>query len=70
MASKEELVQAFKEFDKDGSGFISTDELKQVIASIGIELSDEEIKEMFKEVDKSGDGRISFDEFASVLSDK
>jgi len=30
-----ELREAFKVFDKDGSGTISTQELKQVMASLG-----------------------------------
>lgn len=54
--SEAEILEAFKVFDKDGSGKISRTELRQVMSNLGEKLSDEEVEEMMKEADLNGDG--------------
>jgi len=56
--SEQELLNAFKVFDKDGSGTISTEELKNVLRSLGENLTDADLDEMVKLADKNGDGQI------------
>jgi calmodulin len=56
--SEAELRQAFRVFDQDGSGTISSDELRYVMNSIGETLTDEEIDAMIREADLDGDGTI------------
>ncbi len=53
-----ETRAAFNVFDKDGSGTISADELRQVMKSLGENLTDEEIDEMIREADKDKNGTI------------
>lgn len=53
-----ETRAAFDVFDKDGSGTISADELRQVMKSLGENLTDEEIDEMIREADKDKNGTI------------
>lgn len=53
-----ETRAAFNVFDKDGSGTISADELRQVMKSLGENLTDEEIDEMIREADKDRNGTI------------
>ncbi|CCH62443.1 hypothetical protein TBLA_0H01560 [Henningerozyma blattae CBS 6284] len=65
--SKEELLEAFKVFDVNGDGYISRSELKQVLTSIGENLSEQEIDDMMKEVG-DGKGRIDINQFAAMLS--
>ncbi|KAK3750704.1 hypothetical protein QZH41_005744 [Actinostola sp. cb2023] len=51
----EEMNQVFKMFDKDGDGTISTDELEEVMTSIGENApSRKELDDMVNEVDKEG----------------
>lgn len=57
--SEKEIAEAFKVFDRDNDGFVSTEELARVMASIGETLTDEEIKEILCEADTDGDGKIS-----------
>ena len=64
---KEEIRQAFKVFDKDGNGFISQDELRQVMASLGQKLTDEEINEMINAADTDSDGLVNCDEFIKMM---
>ncbi|OSX80716.1 hypothetical protein BU14_0033s0060 [Porphyra umbilicalis] len=63
-----EIFEAFKVFDKDGSGKIDATELRNIMMSLGENLSDEEVNQMIKEADLNGDGEIDFDEFMRMLS--
>ncbi|SJK86197.1 calmodulin [Babesia microti strain RI] len=65
--TEEELVQAFKVFDRDGNGFISAAELRHVMTNLGEKLTDEEVDEMLKEADVDGDGRINYEEFVKLM---
>lgn len=53
-----ETRAAFAVFDQDGSGTISADELRQVMKSLGEDLTDREIDEMIAEADKDRNGSI------------
>lgn len=64
--SNDKLMQAFKMFDKDGSGTISADEIRSVLGS-GSTLSEAAIDDIIKEVDENGDGEIQFEEFVHMM---
>jgi Ca2+-binding EF-hand superfamily protein len=53
-------------FDKDGSGNISADEIREVLG-FGGSLSDKQISQIIKQVDENGDGEIDFDEFVNMM---
>ncbi|CAL9737594.1 calmodulin [Monosporozyma servazzii] len=65
--SEQELLEAFKVFDKNGDGLISAAELKHVLTSIGEKLTDAEVDDMLKEV-SDGSGEIDIQQFAALLS--
>jgi Ca2+-binding EF-hand superfamily protein len=61
------LREAFKLFDRDGSGEITASEIKAILGS-GKKLANEAIfDEIIKEVDVNGDGVISFEEFKQMM---
>ncbi|KAK6923526.1 EF-hand domain [Dillenia turbinata] len=62
---EENLVSAFSFFDKDGSGYITIDELQQACREFG--LSDVHLDEMMKEIDQDNDGQIDYGEFAAMM---
>jgi len=66
LLSNNKLQSAFKMFDKDGGGSISTDEIKQVL-SFGQNLEESVVNDIIRQVDANGDGEISFDEFAEMM---
>ena len=66
LTSQEKLHAAFKMFDKDGGGSISTDEIKQVL-SFGQNLDEAVIQQIINQVDENGDGEISYEEFATMM---
>jgi calmodulin len=65
-----ELREAFKVFDRDGTGTISREELRAVMISLGESLTEKDIDEMLKEADTDGDGQIDFEEFKAIMSHK
>ncbi|KAL9671583.1 hypothetical protein QQ045_009153 [Rhodiola kirilowii] len=62
----ENLFNAFQYFDKDGSGFITRDELESAMKQYG--MGDEAtIREIISEVDTDNDGRINYEEFCTMM---
>ena len=68
--TEEELIDAFKVFDRDGNGLISAAELRHVMTNLGEKLSDEEVDEMIKEADIDCDGHINYEEFVRMMMAK
>ena len=68
--TEEDLIEAFKIFDKDGSGSISASELRHVMTTLGEKLSEEEADEMIREADTDGDGYIDYVEFVKIMMSK
>jgi len=68
--NEEELLMAFKVFDRDGNGFISASELRHVMNNLGEKLTDDELNEMIVEADLDGDGQINYSEFVRVMQAK
>mmetsp|Transcript_95710 Transcript_95710/g.257261 ORF Transcript_95710/g.257261 Transcript_95710/m.257261 type:complete len:149 (-) Transcript_95710:181-627(-) len=68
--TEEELIEAFKVFDRDEDGFISAGELRDSMTHLGEGLSHLEVDEMIKEADLDGDGQINYDEFVKMMMAK
>merc|ERR1711948_74961 len=66
----EEIIEAFKVFDRDGNGFIRAAELRHVMTNLGEKLTDEEVDEMIREADVDGDGQINYEEFVKMMMAK
>lgn len=58
--TEEEIREAFRVFDKDGSGSISANDLRHIMTNLGDKLPDEEVDEMIQEADLDGDGQIDY----------
>lgn len=64
-----EVIEYFRMFDPNGTGFISTADVKQIIDTLEADISGEEREEIVKELDFDGDGVISYEEFANLMLD-
>lgn len=63
MLTNERLTSAFKMFDKDGSGMITPNEIKQVLTGGDNKIPNAIIDSIIQQVDQNGDGEISLQEF-------
>ncbi|KAG0097519.1 calmodulin-like 3 [Podila epicladia] len=62
-----EIDAIFREFDLDGNGFITAEELGKVLERQGEKLTEEELKGMIKAADLNGDNVIDKEEFARMV---
>jgi calmodulin len=68
--NEEEILEAFKVFDKDNNGELSAQELKAVLTTLGEKLTPEECDEILELADKDHDGVINYREFVRLLLTK
>ena len=66
---EEDMREAFRVFDQNGDGFITGEELRSVLASMGLKQGRtlEECKKMISKVDVDGDGMVNFKEFKQMM---
>jgi Ca2+-binding EF-hand superfamily protein len=58
------LIDAFAFFDIQNSGYFSSNELKQILASYGVDARFEDVHLVFKRYNQLGDGMLKFGEFS------
>ena len=54
--------------DTNGDGFVTKDELKQMLGSLGEPVDDSVVDEMIAVADTNGDGKVDFNEFVQAAS--
>merc|ERR1712070_24178 len=67
---RELLYEAFRMFDKDGSGVIEASEFRDVCRQVGIIPTDSELQMMIEEIDQDQSGDIDMYEFVDAISGK
>ena len=65
--TEDEVINAFRVFDKEGKGLISSAELKHIMMTIGDKMTEEEADEMVNEADIDEDGMINYEEFVRMM---
>lgn len=69
LIAEKNLKYAFDYFDKDHSGTLSPDEIRDVL---GLDMNDTKtknlVKEIMKDIDTNGDGLISYEEFKMMMT--
>merc|ERR1719468_1396804 len=63
----EELKEAFRIYDRDGQGFITTDVLKEILREIDSTLTEDDLLNIIEEVDEDQSGTLDFDEFQEMM---
>jgi len=59
----------FRDADKDGSGYLTLEELTTILRSKGYKESDAKIKTMFCTVDSTGDNKVSLEEYLTAMGE-
>ncbi|XP_055687060.1 calcium-binding protein E63-1 isoform X2 [Lutzomyia longipalpis] len=63
----QDLIAAFRVFDRDGNGYITRDELQTAMDMIGENVTESQLTEMLALADLDKDGRINYEEFIRLL---
>jgi hypothetical protein len=63
----DKIAAAFKVYDEDGSGQISTGEIKDALKDLGIRMTQQELKELLDFVDDDGSGELDLEEFRGAV---
>merc|ERR1712141_198399 len=64
---KAELKEAFRVYDKEANGFITTDTLREIISELDTRLTKEDLDGIIEEIDEDGSGTMDFDEFCAMM---
>ncbi|XP_055081715.1 calcium-binding protein 1-like isoform X1 [Periophthalmus magnuspinnatus] len=69
MIGVKELRDAFKEFDTNGDGMISTAELREAMKKLlGQQVGHRDLEDILRDIDLNGDGHVDFEEFVRMMS--
>ena len=60
-AVQAELREAFRLYDKEGNGYITTDVFRDILHELDDNLTPEELDMMIDEIDADGSGTLDFD---------
>lgn len=64
----QETMDIFNEVDRDGSGFLDIEEVKQIAERLGQPLSAKDVKSIFEAMDTDNDGKVTPEEFGVWIS--
>ncbi|BES91085.1 troponin C [Nesidiocoris tenuis] len=67
-AMQQELREAFRLYDKEGNGYITTDVLREILKELDDKITSSELDMMIAEIDSDGSGTVDFDEFMEVMT--
>ncbi|KAK6306508.1 hypothetical protein J4Q44_G00234330 [Coregonus suidteri] len=68
MIGVKELRDAFKEFDTNGDGAISTAELREAMRKLlGQQVGHRDLEDILRDIDLNGDGHVDFEEFVRMM---
>jgi Ca2+-binding EF-hand superfamily protein len=64
---RDEMEEVFEKFDQDGSGCVSSEEMRRVLKYMGFHPSDDMFGNLIKAVDTDGSGEIDAGEFLTAM---
>ena len=68
--SEEDIINELKKLDKNGSGTITVNDLKNLLANYGDVLTKEEVDDVIQEANADKGGNINIEKFAKILLGK
>ncbi|EFX70898.1 troponin C [Daphnia pulex] len=67
-AMQNELKEAFRLYDKEGNGYITTAVLREILGALDDKLTSDDLDGIIEEIDEDGSGTIDFDEFMEMMT--
>lgn len=60
-AMQQELKEAFRLYDREGNGYITTSTLKEILGALDDKLNSSDLDGIIAEIDTDGSGTVDFD---------
>ncbi|GAB0089023.1 troponin C [Sergentomyia squamirostris] len=67
-STHQELKEAFRLYDREGNGYITTSTLKEILAALDDKLSSADLDGIIAEIDTDGSQTVDFDEFMEMMT--
>ena len=64
-----QLVPKFKEYDRDGNGYITLDEASKILQNPPFNFPSGKVIVLLKSFDKDGNGKLDIEEFAGFYAE-
>ena len=69
LSQRSKIRKDFERYDSDNSGFITKDELVEVVNErTGVIVSEKQLKRMMDDCDDNDDGKIDYEEFCTLMT--
>ncbi|XP_075220903.1 troponin C, isoallergen Bla g 6.0101-like [Lycorma delicatula] len=65
---QQELREAFRLYDKEGNGYITTAVLREILAELDPNITSGDLDMIIEEIDSDGSGTVDFEEFMAVMT--
>ena len=62
-----ELKDAFRLYDKEGNGYITTSQIREIFMEVDPSLKEEDLDDVIDEIDEDGSGNIDFEAFCKLM---
>jgi len=66
---KVKMVPRFKEYDRDGNGYVSLDEATSILQSPPFNFPASKVGQLLQKFDKDGNGKLDIEEFADFYAE-
>ncbi|XP_017786157.1 PREDICTED: troponin C-like [Nicrophorus vespilloides] len=67
-STTQELKEAFRLYDREGNGYITTATLKEILRALDDNLTNGDLDGIIQEIDTDGSGTVDFDEFMEMMT--
>ncbi|KAH8340513.1 hypothetical protein KR059_000389 [Drosophila kikkawai] len=64
---EDEVILAFRVFDKDNTGFISENQFRQIMNELGEDMDEDEVEEMIRDADANTELNIDYVRFVTMM---
>eukprot|EP00475_Leptophrys_vorax_P045585 TRINITY_DN951_c0_g1_i1.p1 TRINITY_DN951_c0_g1~~TRINITY_DN951_c0_g1_i1.p1 ORF type:complete len:148 (+),score=40.72 TRINITY_DN951_c0_g1_i1:82-525(+) len=65
--SEGEIVEAFRVFDRDGTGLITVAELRHIMGNLGEKLTEQEVEDMIQQAEINPDGTVNYEQYVKMM---
>ena len=64
---KAELKDAFRMYDKEGNGYITTGQIREILLEVDPNIKAEDLDDVIDEIDEDGTGNLDFEGFCRLI---